>query len=150
MVVGGADHRGRALSPAYQTGCQLWHHGSPRFSSLLTPCPTGALARDQLTVMACSCWCASVCTKAVVSQMCIEPVTTAGSSGTLGVLGCRCLGNEQRCCRTCSSPKSIAFRLFSKNHNNLLFQPLEFKESLLASDLTDLSSTSVGLSVTQT
>lgn len=148
MVVGGADHY-RALHPGYQPGCQQWHHGSPIFPHF-SPCPTGALACDRLTVMSWSCWCASVCTKAVVSQMCNEPVTTAGSSSMLRVLRCPCLRNEQRCYRTCSSPKGIAFRLFSKNHNNLLFQPLEFTETLLASDLIDLSSTSVGLLVTQT
>lgn len=91
--MGGADHY-RALHPGYQPGCQQWHHGSPIFPHL-SPCPTGALARDRLTVMSWSCWCASVCTKAVVSQMCNEPVTTAGSSGMLRVLRCPCLRNDK-------------------------------------------------------
>lgn len=46
--------------------------------------------------------------------------------------------------------KGIALRLLSKKPNNLLFQPLEFTKSPLASDLIDLFGTSVGLLLTQT
>lgn len=46
--------------------------------------------------------------------------------------------------------KGIALRLLSKKPYNLLFQPLEFTKSPLASDLIDLFGTSVGLLLTQT
>lgn len=126
---------------------------SPHFSHRVPQEPLHTLRR--LTAMAWSRWCGTVCTKAVPGFSGVRWTrrTNAGSASVHAVLwadGWPSLLKEQRCCRTCSSPKGIAFRLLSQNHNNLLFQPRQFTKTPLASDLTDLFSTSVGLLLTQT
>lgn len=101
-----------------------------------------------------SCQWARVYTKAVSCSSDIHGTncTDAGSPSTHAV-SCRdapAFWGNKGAVGPALLQRHCAFRLLSKNCNNLLFQPLEFTKSPLASDLTDLSGTSVGLLLTQT